>query len=106
MALDLASVLAFTPEAFVSLGKHLCPEWVSEALCAGECGEKVAQMRRRKLPIEQALWLVIGMALFRDRSIDAVAQHLSLVLPRPGAREGIARSGLPQARHRLGAEPM
>jgi hypothetical protein len=106
MALDLASVLAFTPEAFAALGKHLCPEWVTEALCAGECGEKFAQMRKRKLPVLQALWLVIGMALFRDRSIEAVAQHLSLVLPRPGPREGIARSGLPQARHRLGAEPM
>lgn len=106
MPLDLASVLAFTPEAFVSLGKHLCPEWVSEALSAGECGERFAEMRKRKLPVVQALWLVIGMALFRDRSIEAVAQHLSLVLPKPGTREGIARSGLPQARHRLGAEPM
>lgn len=106
MSLDLASVLAFTPEAFVSLGKHLCPEWVAEALCAGECGEKFAQMRKRKLPVVQALWLVIGMALFRDRSIEAVAQHLSLVLPKAGAREGIAPSALPVARNRLGAEPM
>jgi hypothetical protein len=106
MSLDLASVLAFTPEAFVNLGKHLCPEWVSEALSAGDCGEKFAQMRKRKLPVIQALWLVIGMAVFRDRSIEAVVQHLSLVLQKPGTRDGIARSGLPQARHRLGAEPL
>ena len=106
MALDIASVLAFTPEAFVGLGKHLCPEWLTEALCAGACGEKFAQMRKRKLPVSQAMWLVLGMALFRDRSIEAVAQHLSLVLPKPGPKDGIARSGLAQARQRLGAEPM
>jgi len=101
-----AAVRAFTPEAFASLGAHLCPEWLTEALAAGHCGEHLAEMRKRKLPVEQALWLVIGMALFRDRSIEAVAQHLSLVLPRPGPRDGIARSGLPQARKRLGAGPM
>lgn len=106
MALDLASVLAFTPEAFVSLGKHLCPEWLFEALSAGGCGEKSAQMRKRKLPVERALWLVIAMALFRDRSIEAVAQHLSLALPKSGTRAGVARSALPQARQRLGAEPL
>jgi hypothetical protein len=106
MTLDLASVLAFTPEAFVSLGKHLCPEWLVEALSAGPCGEKYALMRKRKLPVEQAVWLVIGMALFRDRSIEAVAEHLSLALPKAGARDGVARSALPQARQRLGAEPM
>lgn len=103
---ELAAALAFTPEAFAGLGAHLCPEWVAEALSAGACGDNFAKMRERKLPVQQALWLVIGMGLFRDRSIEAVAQHLSLVLPRPGPRDGIARSGLPQARQRLGAEPM
>jgi hypothetical protein len=106
LAGSLAAVAALTPQAFAGLGEHLSPEWLVEALSAGECGEKLAQMRRRKLPAEQALWLVIGMAVFRDRSIEAVAEHLSLVLPRPGPRGGIAPSALTQARHRLGAEPM
>lgn len=106
LAAAFAAILAFTPEAFVMLGKHLCPEWLVEALSAGRCGEKYATMRKRKLPVEQAIWLVIGMALFRDRSIEAVAQHLGLALRRPGPRDGVARSALSQARDRLGAEPV
>lgn len=106
LAAAFAAITAFTPEAFVALGAHLCPEWLVEALAAGPCGEKQAKMRERKLPVAQTLWLVIGMALFRDRSIAAVAQHLSLVLPRPGPRDGVAPGALPQARDRLGAEPV
>lgn len=106
LAGSLAAVLGLTPQAFAALGAHITPEWIVEALSAGECGENLAQMRKRKLPVELALWLVIGMAVFRDRSIEAVAQHLSLVLPRPGPRGGVARSALTQARNRLGAEPM
>jgi hypothetical protein len=31
-----------------------------------------ASVRRRKLPAERAVWLTLGMALLRDRSIQAV----------------------------------
>ena len=38
-------------------------------------------MRRHKLPAEYVVWLVIGMGLLRDRSIEEVMRHLNLVLP-------------------------
>ena len=101
----LAEVLAFTPEAFASLGANIKTEWFLEALAAIE-GDKHAEMRRRKLPVERALWLVIGMGLFRDRSIQEVVEHLTLSLPRPGPRAGVAPSAIPQARERLGLEPV
>ena len=45
-----------------------------------ECCERVGyrDQRRRRLPVEILIWLVIGMALFRDRCIEAVAAHLHL----------------------------
>jgi hypothetical protein len=35
-----------------------------------------ASVRRRKLPAERAVWLILGMALLRDRSIQAVCLGL------------------------------
>lgn len=103
---DLSDVLAFTPEAFAALGANVKAGWMLEALAAGQDAEKQAEMRRRKLPTDRALWLVIGMALFRDRSIQEVVEHLSLAIPRPGPRGGVAPSAIPQARERLGVEPV
>jgi hypothetical protein len=51
------------------------------------------------------VWLVLGMALFRDRSILEVVTKLDLALP--GARgPTVAPSAVAQARARLGPEPM
>ncbi|MCK5798341.1 MAG: transposase domain-containing protein, partial [Deltaproteobacteria bacterium] len=38
-------------------------------------------LRKRKVPAQLVIWLVIGMAMFRDRSISEVVSHLGLVLP-------------------------
>lgn len=102
----MADVLAFTPEAFTALGAHLKPEWFVEALAAGAAGEEQVEMRRRKLPLDRALWLIIGMGLFRDRSIQEVVEHLEISLPRPGPKAGVAPSAIPQARERLGSSPV
>jgi hypothetical protein len=102
----LREVLAFTPQAFVGLSAHLKPDWFLEALACVENHEAQASMRRRKLPLERALWLPIAMALFRDRSIHEVVEHLDLAISRPGSRRGVAASAVPQARARLGAEPV
>jgi len=89
------------PEAFDDFRRHIDPEWVREALAA----TGTATLRRRRLPAEQVVWLVLGMALFRDRSITEVADSLDLALP---ARRGptAAPSAVSQARTRLGEEPM
>lgn len=64
-----------------------------------------ATVRKRRLPAEQVLWLVIGMGLMRDRPIKEVATKLDLVLP--DARGSvIAPSALCWARKRLGSGPL
>ncbi|MGK3989601.1 IS4 family transposase [Sorangium sp. So ce136] len=80
--------------------KHLPVEWIEQALAA----TGTATLRRRRLPAEQVIWLVLGMALMRDRPIEEVVTKLDLALP--GANGAIARSAIPQARARLGGEPM
>jgi hypothetical protein len=77
--------------------ESLDPDWIEQALRA----TGTASVRRRKFPAEQAVWLVLGMALFADRSIRDVVDHLGLVLG-----ETLAPSGVTKARYRLGAEPL
>jgi hypothetical protein len=66
-----------------------------------------ASVRRRKLPAEHVVWLVIGMGLFHDRSIAEVVHHLDLVLPpRGGGRGRVSNAAIVQARDQLGAAPL
>ena len=94
------------PTSFRRFGKELDARWIDEAL--DETG--TATVRRRKLPSPLVVWLVIGMALFRDRSIQEVVSHLRLVLPsqKRGQVVGskIAPSAIPQRRKKLGAAPI
>ncbi len=86
---------------FARLQASIDPDWIDEALEA----TGTATLRRRRLPAEQVIWLVLGMALFRDRRIDEVVAKLDLALP---GRRGPtpAPSAVVQARARLGDEPM
>jgi hypothetical protein len=92
----------FTPRAFTNLTKHLEPTWVEEALLA----TGTATIRRRRLPAEQTVWLLLGMAVMRDLPVTAVAQQLDVVLPASDGSRTVASSALTQARARLGPEPM
>lgn len=92
----------FTPDAFPTLVKHLDPLWVDEALHA----TGTATLRRRRLPADRTVWLVLAMALMRDWPITEVAEQLELALPGLDGSCTVARSALPQARSRLGADPM
>lgn len=89
----------FGPASVSRFASTLDPAWVEEALV--ETGK--ASIRRRKLPADRALWVVLGMCLFVDRSIDDVVRTLDLQMP--GTRP-VAASALPQARYRLGPEPL
>jgi hypothetical protein len=74
-------------------------QWIEQALTAS--GK--ASIRRRKLPAEHAVWLVIGLSLYRQLPMWQVVQQLSLSL------EGLelpAPSASVQARQRLGCEPL
>ena len=79
----------------------LDPDWIEEALTA----TGTATIRRRRLPAEQVVWLVIGMCLFRDQSMKDLVATLDLALPgNRGVR--VAPSSIVQARDRLGDEPL
>ena len=77
------------------------PEWIDEALAA----TGTATIRRRRLPAEQVVWLVIGMCLFRDQSMRELVSMLDLALP--GSRGiCVVPSSIVQARERFGDEPL
>jgi hypothetical protein len=92
------------PASFDVFASSLDPQWIAQALAAAG----TATVRRRKLPAEQVVWIVIGMALYRDRSIQEVVHHLDLVLPaaRAPGRAGVTSSAVVQARDRLGEAPL
>lgn len=87
--------------AFDRLRESIDPAWIEEALEA----TGTATLRRRRLPAEQVIWLVLGMALYRHRPIDELVERLDLVLPGTG-RSSMAKSAVAQARARLGEEPL
>jgi hypothetical protein len=98
---SIASVAAFAkPPEFEDLRRNIDAEWIEQALRA----TGAATIRRRRLPAEQVVWLVIGMALFRNRSIHDIVSKLDLVLP--GVTPTVVPSAVADARARLGSEPM
>lgn len=96
-----AGVASEDEGAFDRLRSSIDPCWIDEALEA----TGTATLRRRRLPAEQVLWLVLGMALYRDRPIDELVERLDLVLPGSG-RASMAKSAVAKARARLGEEPL
>lgn len=93
---------AFTPDRFVGLLSQFDADWITEALEA----TGTATLRRRRLPMEQVILLVLGMALMRDRPVKEVARTLDLVLPERRGSRSAAPSALVKARQRLGADPL
>ncbi|WP_211235784.1 transposase domain-containing protein, partial [Psychromonas aquimarina] len=51
-------------------------KWIEEALFSTQ----KASIRRRRLPAEQAMWLIIMMGLMRNRSIKEVCGSLDIAL--------------------------
>lgn len=100
--LELTQTLAEPSNCLSCFQSHIPTCWIDEALQA--CG--AASVRRRKLPAEQVVWLVLGMGLYRNRSITDVCEKLSLVLPQERGASRIASSALVKARERLGDEPL
>lgn len=106
--MDVAEALLTTgadgsEASFPRFAQSLEPAWVEQALRATGS----ATIRRRKLPAEHVVWLVLGMALLRDRSIEEVVRHLNLVMPTPlGEPQHVSNGAVVQARTRLGPEPL
>lgn len=82
-------------DKFLSL---LDPELVEQAFTVSG----VATIRRRRLPLETVILLVIGMSLYRNETVWDIAGKLDISLP--GKKSLVAPSALVQARQRLGYE--
>jgi len=91
------------PESFEGLKSKLDIGWIESALAASG----VATVRNRKLSVEQVVWLIVGMGLYRDRPIAEIVKMLDLVLPgAKGKRRRVSKGAIPPARDRLGAAPL
>ena len=98
--LDLSDLFNFSDlSAFT---QNIPVEWVESALQLSA----QASIRRRRLPSDQVLWLVLGMALFRDEPIHEVVRRLNICAQGLASSDLLARSGISEARQRLGAEPV
>ena len=89
------------PADFGRFRQHLDAAWIEEALAA----TGAASIRRRRLPAQQVVWLVLGMALMRSESIERVVAMLDLALPAAKGQTAV-KGGIAKARKRLGEEPM
>lgn len=83
------------------LAEHLPTAWIEEALAA----TGTASIRRRRLPAEQVVWLVIALALYRGQSMPEVLASLDMALP-SASDQPVSKSAVSQARQRLGAAPL
>lgn len=83
------------------LREHIPAAWVEAALS----WSGTATIRRRRLPAEQVVWVVIGMGLMRNLPIEQIVDAMDLALP---DRQDtlVAKSAITQARQRLGEDPL
>jgi Insertion element 4 transposase N-terminal/Transposase DDE domain len=96
---QLIETLQRTPADLNRLCELIDPNWIAQALAA--TGK--ASIRKRKLPAEQLVWLVIGLALFRNQPIWHVVRQMDLCLDQD---QWVAPSAAVQGRQRLGSEPL
>ena len=100
------------PATFTQVGPFLLanardrikPEWIATALqTAG-----VVSVRRRKLPLDVVVWLVIGANLVAGFAFDEVVRHLGLTPPSKRANPQVPPSSgaVAEARARLGDAAM
>jgi hypothetical protein len=82
--------------------QHIPVEWIESALTLTQ----QAGIRRRRLPADMVLWLVIGMAFFRNEPIDEVARRLNICAEGLANETLLAKSGISKARERLGDQPL
>jgi hypothetical protein len=100
-AISLCSEVPRSPPDWRRLVDHLPSEWIEQALqYSGK-----ASIRRRRLPAEQVVWLVIALAVYRHLSIKEILDDLDLALPDLNAR-CMTSGGVSQAKERLGADAM
>ena len=100
LQLDLDYAAELAPHEFERFASLIDPAWIDEAL--RHTG--TVSLRRRRLPAERMVWLVIELALFRNEPIWHIVQQLDLADgPTPGTP---VPSAAVAGRERLGEAPM
>lgn len=97
-ALTLANGYAPNTEQLGSLSDILCPDFINQ--CLENSG--VATIRKRRIPLDMAVWTVIAMSLYRQEPVWSIVSKAQLMLP--GKKALVAPSAVVQARQRLGSE--
>ena len=98
---ELCSVGTLSPDAFDRFGQLIPDQWIEQALQA----TGTASVRRRRLPAERLIWLVIGLALFRNEPIWHIVRQLGLALDSQAQAVPVP-SATVQGRQRLGEAPL
>jgi hypothetical protein len=100
-AISFCSEIPRSPPDWRRLADRLPVEWIEQALhYSGK-----ASIRRRRLPAEQVVWLVIALAMYRHLSIKEILDDLDLALPDLNDR-CVTSGGISQAKERLGPEAL
>jgi Insertion element 4 transposase N-terminal/Transposase DDE domain len=99
LALELVLTSDYTPQELAQFQRHVPSELILEALAA----TGTATLRRRRLPAEQVVWLIVGIAMMRGLTITQVVDRLELALPGP---KPVVPSAIAKARARLGKDPL
>ncbi|MBO2672840.1 IS4 family transposase [Shewanella indica] len=81
-----------------TFSEHIPDEWIAKAVTLSD----KATIRRRRLPSDMVLWLIVGMAFFRNEPIAEVARRMNVCAEGLANEELLAKSALTQARQRLG----
>jgi hypothetical protein len=100
LQLDLDYAAELAPHEFERFASLIDPTWIEEAL--QQTG--TVSLRRRRLPAERMVWLVIGLALFRNEPIWHIVQQLDLA-DGPTPRTPVPSAAV-AGRERLGEAPM
>ncbi|MDP4537989.1 IS4 family transposase [Alkalimonas collagenimarina] len=87
-----------TFHTFEKYAELLSPELIQQGF--EQAG--VATIRKRRLPLETVLWSIIGMSLYRQKSVWDIATQMDIMLP--DKKPLVAPSALVQARQRLGED--
>lgn len=97
-ALAMANGYAPNTDELGKLSDILCPDFINQCLEA----TGVATVRKRRIPLDMAVWTVIAMSLYRQEPVWSIVSKAQLMLP--GKKPLVAPSAVVQARQRLGAD--
>lgn len=100
-AVAASSESALSEGLFTTIRDRIDPAWVIEALGKNDLG-----VRRRKMPAEVVVWMVVGACLFAHMSFTDVMRHLGLTAPtRRGAAQTPPSAGaIAEARARVAGQ--